>query len=1048
MIVFACLGGVFGPPRTVASWRADGLGDHRVRFYIGQGLVDQPCVLDVQWRLPLGLRVGQHALTVHDERGRTLKQAVALEASDDHAVLLLRSRAAGTHFLYFLPYDGGRCAETGPASACRVEHTHGKPTRPLPRWLPTWARNHTPGAPLDELMRTRLAQFARANVLAIEARSERDTFGPMEVRATPAELAALRESAAGRQMLLFAEPHSRPIRMRDAPLAEWARAPMPLNATEIALEAGSGAYLAFQIAALALLSRDPLRGLAVAFEELRYDRHTGGDSIGTATDVALGPRAFRLLNRCGGHAEYLDLLAGLAPTDGASVALTDGAFVTSSRRAELPAAPAGGFARRVRGESSCGKSAHRGGADGLTWVASNQASVAPGHVGVLWVAVDLPSSLPAGQYSTRVAVRADGVATEHVTVRLRVTAELASPDRGDAHPEGHSRLRWLESSAGVEPTPTRGYGKVTWAFENERPARGAAEGGARGAGAGEAAEAVWLYAGDKALRLDVAGLAGAQATSGRGGGAAGAASAAPDVRADVAAAAAERGRALLLPSALKVRGTDLLASPMRLLLDAAGAQGERTAEARPWVLLAVRSQRAPTGRGPGRGSAEASAAGGAWESRSDAEIRWSAVVEFERQPARGGARVGWSAPDVLEVSLAASFEFDGYVELELSLRAPAPSAPATAGAGRGAAQEADAVLVLDDFAVELALLPAVAQLVSGLGRPGGNLERYVRQLPASGNSSRSARARPQAGERAPRESGGAGGAGGSNRRRLPAEWFADGSGSAGSDGVGSPGSGSIASNEWVWGWADEAAAANRRPGLNGRLWLGSASAGVQLSLAPRAGFDDGATLAAAVEAVCDSDGAAAGGGDDDGKDGSGRGADSGEGRDRRGEGIGSGRAVRAVCAAMADQQYAAALGSASWANGGRGRVRVSRRAAAQQGKKVEGEAVVLTASTGKLKLLRGAAAVRFPVRLLLTPVRPAPLRAPIRSRHFHMQRFVSVEAAAAHVPGGTIIIHQVRARAGLPPRARPSGAFRRAARACAWWCAQWPLARSCAAGSS
>lgn len=1043
-------------PRTVTPWRAAaGGGVHRARFHIDEHLLDGPCALDVPWRLPLGLGVREHALTVRDEHGRALKHVAALEVSEDRAVLLLRARAVGTHYLYFLPYDPGQCAETGPASACRLSHTRGAPSRPPPRWLPAWAHNHTFGAPLSAHAREQLATLARARVLAIEAQSARDAFAPMEVRATAAELAALRSRAAGRRLLLFAEPPTRPIRMRDAPPAEWLRDPSPPNSSAIALEAGGNAYVAFQIAALALAPRAPLSGLAIAFDALR---HASSADAGTARgerDVALGARAFSLLNRCGGHAAYLDALAG-SPSGGS-------------------AAAAGGAPRRASDAAGCAGGRSGDHACGLIWVASNQASVPSGGVGVLWVAADLPPSLRAGHYTTRVWVRADGVATEYVTVRLRVTSERL-PHRGDEDPAGHSRLRWLESRVGMEAVPTRNFENVEWAFGGEARELHSAGGSAGRARPTAGGAPIWLRAGDKALRFE-AGSQVAAAVSGAGG--LGAREAAAD----------ELSRAMLLPAALRVRGVDLLASPMRLLFGSAdGAQhgGADGADARPeragasaqvWALHSVRAQRAPSSAGErreGEPLAERS-----WEAHSGAAIRWSAAVVLERQPAAGALAGNSSgARDMLEVSVAASFEFDGYAELQVSLRAlrlpaspagsaarpppPPPlgasssrSAPASArsaaapplpdgeegerrGGEAGGAREArdraagghslggDATLVLDDFALEVALRPAVAQLASGLGRPGGALARYLKPMPAAraarGVADGDANLRERAEHERTEHAVG-------SRRRLPAETFADGGGGFGlggrredaADGVGQDGLGSGAADEWAWSWADLPAAANRRPGLNGRLWLGSTSAGLQLSLAPRAGFDDGATLAAPVEAACDSDG---GSGSDRDQSVAGQRSSERSGaraRQRSAAGWGASRSSRLDCGLMASQQYDAALGSASWANGGRGRVRVVRRAAGESG---EPEAVVVTVSTGMLKLVRGAAAVRFPARLLLTPVRPAPLRAPVRSRHFHMQRLVPVEAAAAHVPGGTIIIHQVRHAhwpASQPSHSLPAG---------------------------
>ena len=157
--------------------------------------------------------------------------------------------------------------------------------------------------------------------------------------------------------------------------------------------------------------------------------------------------------------------------------------------------------------------------------------------------------------------------------------------------------------------------------------------------------------------------------------------------------------------------------------------------------------------------------------------------------------------------------------------------------------------------------------------------------------------------------------------------------------------------QWRWD-AEKPDKDHAQRGLNCRVWLGSAVAGLQLNL-------QGAEQAAAAAA-------------------------SSCGNDENGQ---------LQCENLSDAQFNVALGSREWFNSNRGGASVVTSASHQ----AAGErTAVLTVYTGRLEPLKpGGAPLRLHWRLLLTPVRGsgAPQRADFATRYFHMQRFVPVAKA-------------------------------------------------------
>ena len=83
--------------------------------------------------------------------------------------------------------------------------------------------------------------------------------------------------------------------------------------------------------------------------------------------------------------------------------------------------------------------------------ASSGVAVRRGGVQSLWFGLDLPSDAPPGTYRGTVAVEElDGGQVEEVQLELELEARQVE-QRGDSEPWRHSRLRWLDSTAGEGP---------------------------------------------------------------------------------------------------------------------------------------------------------------------------------------------------------------------------------------------------------------------------------------------------------------------------------------------------------------------------------------------------------------------------------------------------------------------------------------------------------------------------------------------------------------------------------------------------------------------
>lgn len=93
-----------------------------------------------------------------------------------------------------------------------------------------------------------------------------------------------------------------------------------------------------------------------------------------------------------------------------------------------------------------------GGTDPSGKTFSRIVNVAKEKVQPLWIGLDLPKEIPEGKYEGSLTVTTKNAGKQQIEIRIRVTNELLA-DRGDNEPWRHSRLRWLNSTLGIDDEP-------------------------------------------------------------------------------------------------------------------------------------------------------------------------------------------------------------------------------------------------------------------------------------------------------------------------------------------------------------------------------------------------------------------------------------------------------------------------------------------------------------------------------------------------------------------------------------------------------------------
>lgn len=85
--------------------------------------------------------------------------------------------------------------------------------------------------------------------------------------------------------------------------------------------------------------------------------------------------------------------------------------------------------------------------------------VTKGAVQPLWIGIDIPENIPIGIYKGYITINPENADPQTVEVNLKI-GEKVLADRGDSEPWRHSRLRWLNSSLGIDDNPTKPYNPI------------------------------------------------------------------------------------------------------------------------------------------------------------------------------------------------------------------------------------------------------------------------------------------------------------------------------------------------------------------------------------------------------------------------------------------------------------------------------------------------------------------------------------------------------------------------------------------------------------
>ncbi|HBE43023.1 MAG TPA: hypothetical protein DDW27_17830, partial [Bacteroidales bacterium] len=85
--------------------------------------------------------------------------------------------------------------------------------------------------------------------------------------------------------------------------------------------------------------------------------------------------------------------------------------------------------------------------------------VPQGRVQALWIGVDIPENISPGVYKGTVKITSENSDPGIINVELKVRGEVIG-SRGDNEPWRHSRLRWLNSTLGIDDQPAKDYDPI------------------------------------------------------------------------------------------------------------------------------------------------------------------------------------------------------------------------------------------------------------------------------------------------------------------------------------------------------------------------------------------------------------------------------------------------------------------------------------------------------------------------------------------------------------------------------------------------------------
>jgi hypothetical protein len=88
-------------------------------------------------------------------------------------------------------------------------------------------------------------------------------------------------------------------------------------------------------------------------------------------------------------------------------------------------------------------------------------NIPEGQVQPLWIGIDVPENIEPGLFEGIVQVISDNAGSVEMKIKLKVSNQVLK-DRGDSEPWRHSRLRWLNSTLGINDEPVDPYREMEY----------------------------------------------------------------------------------------------------------------------------------------------------------------------------------------------------------------------------------------------------------------------------------------------------------------------------------------------------------------------------------------------------------------------------------------------------------------------------------------------------------------------------------------------------------------------------------------------------------
>ena len=241
-------------PRRVAKapWKPEGLGNYRAHITVPDS-TDAVWVY-IPWRRRDGAPETKDVVIVDAKTGKQITNVWRVDVNRFFGELVFQpSMAPGDYYLYYLPYTSNYIEHTGEM----MYWAQYLPPRAVAD--PGWLERHGLKQAGEGTVRT----LPQAKLIAIEGRTEFDSFTSMEVIATADETQQLLAHSPDRPYLLFPEDREHPVRMTDDLPLRWVEAG-PQD--EFHGEACAGEFFVFQVGVYA--SRRAVENLAVIYGKL------------------------------------------------------------------------------------------------------------------------------------------------------------------------------------------------------------------------------------------------------------------------------------------------------------------------------------------------------------------------------------------------------------------------------------------------------------------------------------------------------------------------------------------------------------------------------------------------------------------------------------------------------------------------------------------------------------------------------------------------------------------------------------------------------------